>query len=94
MRKVNNADLTVLNDFFDKMDAKKREEAALEAQTFTFTSAELDSVISIVSSLQREECARVCDEVGDRDTNNHAWDAAAAIRAWKGETDEQDFAAD
>ena len=30
---------------------------------------------------EREACAKVCDEVGGRDTDCHAWDAAAAIRA-------------
>lgn len=30
---------------------------------------------------EREECAKVCDEVGGRDTDSHAWDAAAAIRS-------------
>lgn len=30
---------------------------------------------------EREACARVCDEIGGRDSGSHAWDAAAAIRA-------------
>jgi hypothetical protein len=30
---------------------------------------------------EREACAKVCDEIGGRDSNSHAWDAAAAIRA-------------
>ena len=30
---------------------------------------------------EREACAKLCDEVGNRDANTHAWDAAAAIRA-------------
>lgn len=30
---------------------------------------------------EREACAKVCDEVGNRDRDSHAWDAAAAIRA-------------
>ncbi len=30
---------------------------------------------------EREVCAKVCDEVGNRDKDSHAWDAAAAIRA-------------
>lgn len=30
---------------------------------------------------EREECAKVCDEVGGRVSDSHAWDAAAAIRA-------------
>jgi hypothetical protein len=36
-------------------------------------------------SAEREACAKVCDEVGNRDANTHAWDAAAAIRA-RGQT--------
>ena len=34
-----------------------------------------------VAAHEREECAKVCDEVGDRDTDTHAYDCAAAIRA-------------
>jgi hypothetical protein len=30
---------------------------------------------------EREACAKVCDEAGGRDSDTHAWDAAAAIRA-------------
>lgn len=30
---------------------------------------------------EREACAKVCEDVGNRDANTHAWDAAAAIRA-------------
>lgn len=30
---------------------------------------------------EREACAKLCDEMGNSDTNTHAWDAAAAIRA-------------
>lgn len=30
---------------------------------------------------EREACAKLADDVGDRDCNNHAYDAAAAIRA-------------
>ena len=30
---------------------------------------------------KREACARLCDEVGRRDSDTHAWDAAVAIRA-------------
>ena len=33
------------------------------------------------AAAEREACAKVCDEVGNRDNDNHAWDAAAAIRA-------------
>lgn len=31
--------------------------------------------------VEREACAKVCEDVGNRDANTHAWDAAAAIRA-------------
>ena len=30
---------------------------------------------------EREACAMVCEEVGNRDVDTHAWDAADAIRA-------------
>lgn len=30
---------------------------------------------------EREACARVAEDVGNRDCRTHAWDAAAAIRA-------------
>ena len=29
---------------------------------------------------EREECAKVCEKVGDRDTDTHAYDCADAIR--------------
>ena len=32
------------------------------------------------AAAEREACARACDEVGNQDSDNHAWDAAAAIR--------------
>ena len=33
------------------------------------------------TAAEREACAKACDEVGNQDSGNHAWDAAAAIRA-------------
>jgi len=33
------------------------------------------------AAAEREACAELCDEVGSRDSDSHAWDAAAAIRA-------------
>jgi hypothetical protein len=39
----------------------------------------------LVAAAEREACAKVCDEIGGRDGDSHAWDAAAAIRA-RGET--------
>ena len=34
-----------------------------------------------VAAAEREACAKVCEDIGNRDANTHAWDAAAAIRA-------------
>jgi len=39
---------------------------------------------ALVAAHEREECAKLCEEVGDRDTDTHAYDCAVAIRA-KGE---------
>jgi len=36
---------------------------------------------ALVAAAEREACAKVCEVVGNRDANTHAWDAAAAIRA-------------
>ena len=36
---------------------------------------------ALIAAAEREECARLCEVVGNRDANTHAWDAAAAIRA-------------
>lgn len=36
---------------------------------------------ALVAAAEREACAKVCDEIGGRDSDSHAWDAAAAIRA-------------
>jgi len=41
----------------------------------------LERFAELVANAEREACAKVCDEVGNRDSDNHAWDAAAAIRA-------------
>jgi len=41
----------------------------------------LERFAALVAAHEREECAKVCDEVGDRDTDTHAYDCAAAIRA-------------
>ena len=46
--------------------------------------AEPDEVAAAVK-VEREACARVCDEIGGRDSDSHAWDAAAAIRARGGD---------
>ena len=42
---------------------------------------DLERFAALVAAAEREACAKVCDEVGGRDTDCHAWDAAAAIRA-------------
>jgi len=42
---------------------------------------ELQRFAAIVAAAEREACAKVCDEVGDRDSGSHAWDAAAVLRA-------------
>ena len=42
---------------------------------------ELVSLAYKIAAAEREACAKVCEEVGDRDTDTHAYDAAAAIRA-------------
>jgi hypothetical protein len=41
----------------------------------------IETVYAAFSAAEREACAKVCDEMGNSDTNTHAWDAAAAIRA-------------
>ncbi len=46
--------------------------------------AEPDEVAAAVKA-EREACAKVCDEIGGRDSDSHAWDAAAAIRARGGD---------
>jgi hypothetical protein len=46
--------------------------------------AQPDEVAAAVKA-EREACAKVCDEIGGRDSDSHAWDAAAAIRARGGD---------
>jgi hypothetical protein len=41
----------------------------------------LERFAALVAAAEREAYAKVCEEVGNRDRDNHAWDAAAAIRA-------------
>jgi len=41
---------------------------------------EPDAIARAVEA-EREACAKVCEEVGNRDSDNHAWDAAYVIRA-------------
>ena len=38
-------------------------------------------LVKFAQDQEREECVKVCEDVGNRDANTHAWDAAAAIRA-------------
>ena len=40
----------------------------------------IERFAALVAAHEREECAKVCDEVGDRDTDTHAYDCATAIR--------------
>ena len=35
----------------------------------------------LVAAAEREACAKLCEDVGNRDSDTHAYDAAAAIRA-------------
>ena len=48
--------------------------------------SELEAAVKAAVAAEREACAKLCEEVGNRDANTHAWDAAAAIRA-RGEKD-------
>ncbi len=41
----------------------------------------LERFAALFAAAEREACAKVCEEVGNRDRDSHAWDAAAAIRA-------------
>ncbi len=43
----------------------------------------IDTAALAAMELEREACAKVCDEVGRRSGIIHVWDAAAAIRARK-----------
>jgi len=40
----------------------------------------LENIANLVAAAEREACAELCDQVGDRDRDSHAYDAAAAIR--------------
>ena len=42
---------------------------------------DLERFAVLVAAYEREECAKLCEEVGDRDTDTHAYDCAVAIRA-------------
>jgi|688.fasta_scaffold1346408_1 hypothetical protein len=52
---------------------------------WTITQEELERFAALVATAEREACAKVCDEIGGRDSDSHAWDAAAAIRARGGD---------
>jgi hypothetical protein len=60
-------------------------EAALEQpepeQAEPVVPPELEAHFRHEVEAEREACAKVCDQVGDRDRDSHAYDAAAAIRA-------------
>ena len=36
---------------------------------------------NLAAEREREECAKLCEKIGDQDCGNHAWDATYAIRA-------------
>jgi hypothetical protein len=59
--------------------------AAAERKNYEHTLAlqqqSYEREIEIEVEAEREACAKVCDQVGDRDRDSHAYDAAAAIRA-------------
>lgn len=38
-------------------------------------------VAAFAAEREREECAKLCEKIGDQDCGNHAWDATYAIRA-------------
>ncbi len=68
----------VLDDFAAVVAAQERKNyehtLALQQQSY-------EREIQIEVEAEREACAKVCDQVGDRDRDSHAYDAAAAIRA-------------
>jgi hypothetical protein len=47
------------------------------SQAYRNARHEIDEAVKA----EREACAKVCEEVGNRDAITNAWDAAAAIRA-------------
>lgn len=60
------------------------EEHASEYGNGTFWNTpypELEGFANLVASVEREECAKLCEKIGDQDCGNHAWDATYAIRA-------------
>ena len=50
-------------------------------QTVEMNDVGLERFAALVAAAEREACAKVADEIGDRDTDTHAYDAAAAIRS-------------
>jgi len=68
----------------DYMDYGCYVDAFVLADALRAALAVPDEVAAAVKA-EREACAKVCDEIGGRDSDSHAWDAAAAIRA-RGET--------
>ncbi len=50
-------------------------------RTLALQQQSYEREIQIEVEAEREACAKVCDQVGDRDRDSHAYDAAAAIRA-------------
>jgi hypothetical protein len=61
-----------------------RDDIISVAREFCWAQKDIDNLLYIVetaAAAEREACAKLCEEVGNRDANTHAWDAAAAIRA-------------
>jgi division protein CdvB (Snf7/Vps24/ESCRT-III family) len=50
-------------------------------QYYELTNGHIYDVIQAAVEAEREECAKIADEVGDDDEDCHAWIAADAIRA-------------
>jgi len=63
----------------------KEEILSMAREAGLYTHKEVQTEIArfadLVAERERELCAKLAEQVGDRDSDNHAWDAAAAIRA-------------
>ena len=70
----------------DEIIRMAREAAAKRGHTFrevpqVETVEFLEAFFLMASEAEREECAKLCEKIGDQDCGNHAWDATYAIRA-------------
>lgn len=52
-----------------------------DGQTCFLLALFAQHISALVAAAEREACAKVCEEVGNRDAITNAWDAAAAIRS-------------